>query len=313
VYARLFLPSHEELVHTAGVGNRECHCNHSFNMKSRITFDHATICGQELESMRQAFAGVSLATDYGGPHANGITHMELLGFGDGSYVELIAPRVSGVTGGSHWGELMTGNAGTGAWAIGVEDIQTELARLRQQEIETKGPFPGSRQRPDGKVLKWETASVGPGEPGALLPFVIQDHTPREWRVQASESVKDSGLNGIAAVVLGVKNLESAVALFRRAYRWEAPEVESAPEFGAKIAFFRNTPVMLANSRDEGSWLAARLAKYGDRPAAFLLGARDLRAVANRFQLSRTEKWFGGEVSWLESEKLQGAKLGVISG
>ena len=55
-----------------------------------LKIDHVTIAGPRLEAMQAAFAGLGFTTDYGGPHSNGITHMALLGFRDGSYIELIS-------------------------------------------------------------------------------------------------------------------------------------------------------------------------------------------------------------------------------
>ena len=76
-----------------------------------LKVDHASVCGSDLEAMRQALAEVGLKTDYGGPHANGVTHMALLGFEDGSYLELIAPQRAGAVEGSDWAKFMTADAG----------------------------------------------------------------------------------------------------------------------------------------------------------------------------------------------------------
>ena len=57
-----------------------------------LVVDHATVCGSNLDTLQQEFASVGLKADYGGPHANGVTHMALLGFENGSYLELIAPQ-----------------------------------------------------------------------------------------------------------------------------------------------------------------------------------------------------------------------------
>ena len=55
-----------------------------------LKIDHVTLAGSDLKALEQVFALAGLATDYGGPHSNGITHMSLLGFDDGSYIELIS-------------------------------------------------------------------------------------------------------------------------------------------------------------------------------------------------------------------------------
>src|SRR5438034_359937 len=80
----------------------------------------------------------------------------------------------------------------------------------------------SRKRPDGMSLEWMTAQIGPGTPGSTLPFIIEDQTPRAWRVQTSESVKGAPAYGVESVIVGVNNLDSAIALFRKAYGWAEP-------------------------------------------------------------------------------------------
>ena len=145
----------------------------------------------------------------------------------------------------------------------------------------------------------------------MLPFMIQDHTPRSLRVQPSASVKSSGLTGIDVVVLGVKDMEAASALFQRAYGWKAPSVEEHAEFGARLAYFPGTPVMLASPLGADSWLAKRLEQLGESPVAYLLGTRDYGAASKRFDLSGRVQWFGSNVAWFDSGKLHGVRIGVI--
>lgn len=273
--------------------------------------DHVTICGPDLDTLQTALAAFGLQPQYGGAHANGVTHMALLGFADGSYLELIAPLKPGQTGGAHWGALMKERAGCCAWAVRVENIGAEVSRLRSLGIEVNGPIPGSRKRPDGKILEWEIAVPGPGEPGALLPFMIQDHTPRQWRVPPSPKITNGGLTGIAAVLLAVKDIRMAGELFRQAYGWKMPPIAADPEFG-EIMYFPGTPVILASPVHADSWLARRLQKFGNRPAAFLLGSRDLHAAGTRFHLSTSEKRFGREISWFPEEQSSALRLGVAA-
>ncbi len=276
-----------------------------------IKVDHASVCGSQLDAMREGFASIGLATEYGGPHAHGGTQMALLGFDDGSYLELIAPQKAGMATDSGWAKMIAGDAGPCAWAIGTHDLGGELARLKFQGMKTEGPDPGSRKRPDGKVIEWETAKLGAEAPGAVLPFMIQDKTPRELRVQPSASVKGSGLTGIGVVVIGVKNLDTAIALFRRAYGWNSPAIEEHKEFAATLAYFAGSPVILATPSDEHSWLAERLQDLGESPVAYLLGTRDLGAASRRFGLSPGAPWFGRNLAWFEGKKLGGIRLGVI--
>jgi catechol 2,3-dioxygenase-like lactoylglutathione lyase family enzyme len=263
--------------------------------------------------MRRAFASLGLPADYGGPHANGVTHMALLGFEDGSYLELIAPlkpiHTSGLVSG--WDKLMAGNAGACAWAIATTDIRKEVERLNTAGIRTRGPEPGGRKKPDGTQISWETASIGEGAPGANLPFMIADKTPRNLRAQASAGLKGTGLTGIAVVVLGVTDLDSAIALYRKAYAWPEPKIEDHKDFGSTLAYFPGTPVVLAAPLDQTSWLAERLNKFEGGPVAYLLGTSDFRTATTKFKLTNSTEWFHRNVAWFDQDKLLGVRIGLV--
>jgi hypothetical protein len=276
-----------------------------------ITIDHASVCGSNLDTLRQAFTNIGLASEYGGPHANGITHMALLGFDNGSYLELIAPQTAGKTEGSGWSNFMAGDAGPCAWAISSQDIEQDVVRLKAAGVPVSGPEAGSRKRPDGMSVEWQTASLGSGPPGSTLPFLIQDRTPRAWRVQPTQSLQGSGLTGFAAIVVGVRDLNAASALFEKAFNWDPPVMEEHRDFDAKLAYFPGTPVILATPLNGRGWLADRLQKFGDSPAAFLLSAPDFNAASKKFHLSGSKTWFQQRVAWFDEHKLNGWRIGVL--
>ena len=280
----------------------------------KITIDHVTLCGSNLEKMQQAFSDVGLPTTYGGPHANGITHMALTGFEDGSYLELIAPiqreaSVSEMMSG--WMKLMQADAGACAWAVHSSSIQQEVERLRAAGMSVTAPETGGRKKVDGTSLRWQTASVGPGAAGALLPFMIQDETPRELRVQPSPEIRKTGLTGVAIVVLGVRDLDAAMASFRKAYGWHKPQIEEREQFGAKLAFFAGTPVILATPSGQPSWLSEHLDRTGDCPVAFLLGTSSFNHSSQRLGLVRADSWFGRRMAWFDDTKIGGSRVGVV--
>jgi Glyoxalase-like domain len=273
-----------------------------------LDLDHVSVCGSNLDTLRQAFTDAGLTPDFGGPHGNGVTQMALIGFDDESYLELIAPVKAGVTEGSEWGKFMAGDAGPCAWAVGTNVLLQEVDRLKKAGIPVTAPQRGNRKRPDGMSVEWTTADVGSGTPGSVLPFIIEDQTPREWRVQTSESVKGAPVYGIENVVVGVNNLDAAIALFRKAYGWAEPLVENQRDFG-KLAYFPGEPVILAAS--SGGWLSDRLGKFGEAPVAYLLGTRDFAAADKKYKLTGTKIWFGQRVAWFDAGKLKGVRLGVI--
>jgi len=269
-----------------------------------MQIDHVTVCGSDLEKMRSRLAAIGLETEYGGAHANGLTHMALAEFEDGSYVELIAPAegadlagASGMMAG--WMPLMLGDAGAGAWAIRAPGIQARVDALRGRGIEVCGPERGGRAKPDGTRLEWETAVVGPGAAGAVLPFLIEDRTERVLRVRGRSN--QLGVTGVAAVVIGVRELEGAIRLFRRAYEWDGAALEEHPEFGARLARFAGTPVILAEALATGAWLGDRLERFGEGPVGFLLSGVRIENLQ--------PSWFGKQVQWLEGKI--GAEVGLI--
>jgi hypothetical protein len=274
-----------------------------------LEIDHVSICGSNLDTMRQVFAEVGMTPDFGGPHGNGITQMASIGFDDASYIELIAPTKPGVTAGSDWAKFMTEDAVTCAWAAGTNVLLQEVDRLKKAGISVTSPQRGSRKRPDGMSIEWMTAAVGSGTPGSTLPFLIEDQTPRAWRVQTSDSVKGAPVYGVESVLLGVSNLDASIALFRKAYGWAEPLTETQKDFG-KLAYFPGEPVILA-APTGGGWLSERLAKFGESPVAYLLGTRDFAAASKKYKLAGTKTWFGQKVAWFDVGKLKGVRLGVI--
>ena len=274
-----------------------------------LELDHASICGSNLDTLRRIFTDMGMTPDYGGPHGNGVTQMAIIGFDDASYVELIAPIKPGVTAGSGWAKFMAEDVVTCAWAVGTNVLLQEVDRLKKAGIPVKPPERGSRKRPDGMSVEWMTADVGSGTPGSTLPFIIEDQTPRDWRVQTSAGVKGAPVSGVENVVLGVNNLDVSIALFRKAYGWAEPITETQKDFG-KLAYFPGEPVILA-APFNGGWLSDRLGKFGEAPVAYLLATRDFAAATKKYKLNGMKTWFGQKVAWFDAGKLKGVRLGVI--
>ncbi|MFI5273429.1 MAG: VOC family protein, partial [Ktedonobacterales bacterium] len=252
-------------------------------------------------------------TEYGGEPSSGGTHLALLGFDVGSYIELIAAHVLGVFGGM-WATQVAGDAGPCAWAARSSGIAAEAARLAALGIPVRGPLAMHRRRPDGTRVEWELAFPGDGTPGNTLPFLIEDTTPRALRVLPSPAVAGSELRGVGQVVLGVERLAPAAELFCRAYGWPAPDLHDDASFGARLARFSGTPVTLAEPLPgaEGAWLAARLARFGPAPCAFLLASADLAASTQRMGLGLPADWCGRPAAWVPEGQRGAAHVGAVT-
>ena len=237
---------------------------------AELKVDHVTLAGLDLRKMRKDFAAAALPSEYGGKHANRATEMALVSFADGSYIELIAkqPDADPKSFAAHaWAKLIETNAGPCAWAVRPNNLAAEVDRLRAAGAGVDNITPSGRTRPDGVRLEWETAQPH-GDRGGFFPFLIHDVTPHENRVYPSGKPNAPQYTGITKVVIAVKDLDGAIAKYRKAYNLNAPRREIDARLGALTASFDGTPVVLATPASNQNWMADRIAKYGDLPCEF---------------------------------------------
>lgn len=270
--------------------------------------DHATVAGRDLSALRAALAESGIRSEYGGPHANHATEMALVSFPDGSYLELIALQrhaEAAAAKAHYWSRFIEGNAGPCAWAVRSSDAGVEAQRLRRAGVEVAAPSRSGRTRPDGVRLEWETAKAGPGATGTFFPFLIRDFTPRLDRAWPTGKPNVPEFTGIAKVVIAVRDLQAASERYSRAYGLPEPALATDPGFGAKLAIFAGTPVVLAAPLGDRSWLATRLEKFGEAPCAVVL----MRGANAKVHVKPGGVWMGKQVSWFDETAL-GWRLGV---
>ena len=111
---------------------------------------------------------------FGGVHPGRGTQNALLSLGERRYLEIIAPDPAQ----PHVKNLIAkglrslqGNALVG-WAAHVDNLSALADRLRAAGVVYSGPTPGSRKRPDGRVLEWKTLELADTAFG-ILPFFIE--------------------------------------------------------------------------------------------------------------------------------------------
>jgi hypothetical protein len=272
-----------------------------------LKIDHVTLAGARLESLRAAFtAATGIPTEYGGPHANHVTEMALSSFPDGSYLELMGIQKGAdpaAVAAHTWGKALRNDGGPCAFALRVTNVNAEIESLKKVGIRVGSAEKSGRTRPDGVVLSWETADVGPGPRGSFFPFLIRDFTPREKRVYPSGKPTSTRFRGMGLVVIGVHNLEGAIDQYRKAFDLPSPKRQRDDTFPADLAWFEGTPIVLAAGLTDGSWLARRVAQYGDSPCAFVFTA------ATGLTGPKPSQWFGHPVFWAGDSSL-GGRLGI---
>lgn len=253
--------------------------------------DHVSVAGRDLEQLEARLASVGIASEFGGPHSNGATQMAVASFPDGSYLELIALQTNPnekALAAHYWSKQMLGEAGPTGWAVRSKDVAAEVARLRAAGITVAPPSKSGRERPDGTRLDWETARVGEEPNGTFFPFLIRDFTPRDARAFPNGKPTTVKFSGVKRVVIAVRDLKASAARYRQAYALPAPLERQDANFGARMASFAGTPIILAEPFGAQSWLRQRIEQFGEGPCAFVLGSR-----AGGIQ----------QIEWFETQKL----------
>ena len=133
----------------------------------------------------------------GGEHAGGLTHNALVGFQDGSYLEIIAFHDLAAARGKHsWAPVAERGGGWADFALSSNDLRQDVAAL--SDLVARPPEDGGRARPDGVAIAWRVARLH-----KPLPFLIQDVTARELRVPGGDAAKHAnGTTGVAGIIIG---------------------------------------------------------------------------------------------------------------
>jgi catechol 2,3-dioxygenase-like lactoylglutathione lyase family enzyme len=180
--------------------------------------DHVVIAVRDLDAAIHTYRTMGFTVVRGGTHANRATHNALIMFADETYLELLAPTgVSSVPGLIDFSILLpaheTGKSGVNVvgFAQRSDDLDADIGRLRETGFTTGEMIPGERQREDGTVVQWKLTLLD----GGFAPFVIQDVTPRHWRITDDPALTthSNRVVGLHSVDIAVHDLETACARY----------------------------------------------------------------------------------------------------
>ncbi len=277
----------------------------------QIKVDHASICGSSLNALQDGFAALGLKTDFGGPHAHGGTQMALLGFDDGSYLELIAPQKVGMTLDSGWAKMIAADAGPCAWAIGTSRPERRCCPLqtsRPSYRRTRPRQPHSSRRQSHRMGNRD------GRPrDARLDLALHDSRQDSARATGStfrerERFPAHRNRRCHPRCQGSRcrfRISSAVPM-----DGTLPPSKTIPSSEPGSPIFP-PPRVLATPLGEHSWLPNACRRLEKVPVAYLLGTPDLADASKRYTLSSQSKWFGRNLAWFDAAKVNGIRVGVI--
>jgi hypothetical protein len=95
----------------------------------------------------------------GGSHPGVGTRNALLSLGGRRYLEIIAPDPAQAAFNFRIDVRRLFEPRVITWAAATRDIDALAKKAREAGFEVFGPQPGSRERPDGKVLRWKTLGI----------------------------------------------------------------------------------------------------------------------------------------------------------
>src|SRR3954447_6014742 len=149
------------------------------------SFDHVQLGCNDLDkgiAFVEAKTGVKAA--FGGVHPGRGSRNALLKLGERRYLEILAPDPAQDRSLDVRGLYKIESPRLLEWVAHVDDLDPILRALEGAHIETKPIFPGSRKRPDGKLLRWRALNLKDNR-GGLLPFFI------EWSADSAHPASDS--------------------------------------------------------------------------------------------------------------------------
>ena len=135
--------------------------------------DHILIGSPDLDkgvAFVEERTGVRAA--FGGVHPGAGTRNALLSLGANRYLEIIAPDPAQPNTEDKRNLRSLEEPVIVGWAQHPGDIEAFAKHLKGEGVEVLGPAPGSRKRPDGRMLNWKTLALK-DDAGGLFPFFIE--------------------------------------------------------------------------------------------------------------------------------------------
>jgi len=163
--------------------------------------DHLVIVVKDLDQAAKDYTQLGFTVIPGGKHPVG-SYNALIGFADGSYLEIIAFYRDAPD--HRWWEPLQKGERLVDYCMQTDDLNGDTKKLRDAGVAINDPVPWSRTRPDGYELKW-TLSLATGSDRGVAPFLIEDVTPREERIPKNVEHRN-GARGIATLSVAVGDL-----------------------------------------------------------------------------------------------------------
>lgn len=233
--------------------------------------DHLVIVVQDLESAMQNYGELGFTMVRGGKHPIG-SHNALIAFEDGSYIEFIAfyePNTE-----NRWWAHLQAGGGLVDCCAQTDDLKADVKAFREVGVDIADIMPLSRLRPDGYKIEW-VLSLARGKFQGVVPFLIEDRTPREERVPG-DTTHANQVTGIDTLTVAVDDPDAVRGWYRPVLGMAGETIER-PDLDARGVRFRiglhTLDFVTPHTKDGTGPLNDRLRDRGSSPFAFTLKTR----------------------------------------
>lgn len=234
-----------------------------------LELDHLILAVDDLAAASATLRAEGFTVIAGGAHASGTTRNALIVFQDQTYIELLAatgrePDASAAA--PDFRALLAGGEGWAGYALRTTSIRSQLKALRGRGVAVGEPIEGSRERPDGKVAKWQMALLE----GSTSPFFIQDTTPVSLRIPDNKeaTTHKNRVIGVISVIFVVADLDAGI-------QRTSSLLGTLPSINDAGAHYDLEGIWLTLTLPENDDMQAHLARRGDAPCQLVLRSHDL--------------------------------------
>ncbi len=197
-----------------------------------LGIDHIVIAGPDLDTLTTTFKALGFNVVGGGRHPIG-SYNSLIGLRDGAYIELLSfyedcPQ--------HywWDAVHSRGGGLIDFCMQTDDIRADYAVFEAHGVAMSALVGLSRVRFDGYELSWLNNEIY-GQYQGLIPFIIEDETPREERVP-KENKHDNGVTGIDTITLAARDIGMVERIMSAALGGEGAPTRDDALFAAGVVF-----------------------------------------------------------------------------
>lgn len=276
-------------------------------------FDHFIVLVNDLTAAMQTYRRLGFKVHAGGEHPAFGSHNALVPFADGTYIELVAFKDAALAAQTFWragvARLRVGE-GFAGFVLASNDITNDVARLKFS-LAYNDPQAGARVRPDGQRVEWHTAMFE-GSPVGLMPFLIQDDTPRALRIEPATEGMGSRAR-VKEVIVVARQLEQARDAYRALLGSEPKRVHNVAN---DVVGYRLTMdwgmIILAHPEQGGNTMEEHLVRRGEGIFALTLEIAGLGHDRIRFRNENLTLYPDGNGFLLPPELTCGARIRLIA-